>query len=507
LIAVAVLATSPWFLQACSKFKPDASLLATTLLALWLSSRAAERPFTWGGYAAAGAAIAAAMSCKLTGGLSAVPLALVSLAQARAEVRRLLGLAVAGVTSLVLFLVANPDLGLYLHFMGRLSAEYEDKAKAYGGTHLGVARRSLEMVVSELGLGSIFGGAALLGFLLLGLSAFRRGSPLRRPAPALVWLFPPVFLTAFAASTPHFKGNNVLSILPPLALFAGWTSVAAWRLLSPRLELLRPSPRLPILAAAVLAAALHLGSGAWTYVYESVVPSTHDLARNWLRAELGRLPLHVIREEAPAETYRWEGAALASGRVVAWFPWIDHEIARDPPVADGILGSGKDVEASPWATLSDAIGARIGPAPWAARGPAVEVRARPWRRRGKPVQPEAEQGGGRLHLAWPEALGGGWYSVEVWVPQRAIGGLDPYLEIAGHRRPLAWLRTAGQGHLFTSPRFRFDPRLEPPSLSLEIPRIGPEGVAFALYRWQPPWHGRATRGVGSGDPVSGSGGI
>ncbi|MEM6797214.1 MAG: glycosyltransferase family 39 protein, partial [Acidobacteriota bacterium] len=224
-VGVTLLALTPWFMLSAAKFKPDAALLATSVLALWLSARASERPFSWRGYAAAGAAIAAAMSCKLTGGLTALPLTAVAIAQALRERRRLAGLATAGATSLALFLIANPHLLFYLHFMQRLSSEYEDKAKAYGGTHLGVAGSSLELVVSREGFGPIFGALALVGFVILGLRGWRRGGALRRPSAAILWLFAPIYLAAFAASTPHFKPNNVLSTLPPLALIAGWLTV------------------------------------------------------------------------------------------------------------------------------------------------------------------------------------------------------------------------------------------------------------------------------------------
>ncbi|MEL7060662.1 MAG: glycosyltransferase family 39 protein [Acidobacteriota bacterium] len=486
LIAVGLLATSPWFLQSAAKFKPDISLLATSILALWLSARAAEHRVRWGRYAAAGAAIAAAMSCKLTGGITAVPLTLVSVVQARWAPRRLLGLGVAGATSLAFFLLLNPHLRLYLHFMERLSAEYADKAKAYGGTHWGVVRRSLELVTSEFGFGPMLGGLALLAFVVLGLSAVHPESPLRRPAPALLWLFAPLYLAAFAASTPHFKGNNVLSILPPLALCAGWLAVFVGRRLA---QIPARLPRRLVLGLAssfALVAVASQASGLTTYVYQSVVPTTHDLANNWLKAELGRQPLYLLSDEAPVGRYRWEGATLGRSNVLVRFPWTDTEIGIEPPVYDGVLGPPARVDASPWSALAKVEKTRIEPAFLHARGPAVAVRARPWSAVGGAVQPAAEAIDGRLQITWPDELGSGWYTVEVWVPQPSVASLDPHLEIGGFQRPLAWRRAAGRGHLLTSPRFAHDARRPPPTVSLAIPASGEAGIAFAFYRWRPP---------------------
>ena len=125
----------------------------------------------------------------------------------------------------------------------------------------------------------------------------------------------------------------------------------------------------------------------------------------------------------------------------------------------------------------------------------MAVRARPWGRPSEPTQPEVEERGGRLHVAWPESLAGGWYSIEVWVPQQAIGGFSSRIEISGFRRPLAWLRPMGQGHLFTSPRFAHDIHHGPPPIEMEIPPVGSGGIAFALYRWHPP---RPAKPAGSG---------
>ncbi|MEO1366042.1 MAG: glycosyltransferase family 39 protein [Acidobacteriota bacterium] len=499
LVAVIVLATSPWFLLAASKFKPDVSLLATTLLALFLSARAAERPFSLAGYAAAGAAIAAAMSCKLTGGLTAVPFTVVSVIQAWRERRRFGGLVMAGVTSLVLYLAFNPHLRLYLNFMQRLTAEYEDKAKEYGGTHLGVLRRSLEMVVSDVGFGPIFGALGLLGFVGLGVLALRRDSPLRRPAPALVWLFAPCYLFAFAASTPHFKGNNVLSILPPLALFAGWLTVSAWRHLPTGLgPRVRSAARTLGLVVAVAGGAVQ-GAEVVTYAYQSVVPTTHDVARTWLRTDSGKQPMHLLGTRDPEQHYQWEGAFLGQPRLFARFPWAEAELAPERSVYDGVLGPADTVEASPWAPMP---GIRVEPELFKARGPTVAARAQPWRRLGRPVQPQAEERDGRLYVQWPEELDVGWYSLEVWLPRRATRGMDPHVTVSEYLRPIAWLRAVGQGHLYSSPRFPYGPEQPPPRLEMAVPPAGSRAIAFALYRWQPPWHRPAAVAEKEAEPQS-----
>lgn len=483
LIAVALLATSPWFLLSAGKFKPDAPLLATTLLALWLACRAVDHGPDWRRYLGPGAAIAAAMSCKLTGGIVALPLTLVTFVQARRDPRRLIGLCVAGLVSLGLFLLANPHLALYLSYMDRLSAEYEDKAKAYGGTHLGVVERSLELVVSPTGFGALFGTLACLGFLFAGGRLLTR-SAFYRPSRLLVWLFAPLYLTVVAAKTPHFKGNNVLSILPPLAIFAGRLLVACW----PRLKhaLRRFGPRVPAavgLSAGVVAG-LYLVHGIFTYVHQSVVPTTHDLAIQWLRREVGRGPMHVAGAEAPERAYPWYGAFLRPGPMIAKFPWDPSDGLDDPWLADAALGPASYFAAASPAPPG-ARAAQFQPGWWQARGEPRTVMAFPWVQIGKPVKPELERRETITHLKWPQDTAPGWYSVEVWAPFRVAATFKDNLTIQGHPRLLAWSRKVGQGHLFTSPRFAVEEGAEPPPVTFKAPPAGDHKVAFAVYRWRP----------------------
>ena len=528
LLAAIMLATSPWFIVSAGKFKPDVALLATALLALLASSHAVARPLRWRPYLLAGVAIAAAMSCKPTGGLVAVPLALVTLVQVLRDrdPRRLLALTAAGSISLALYLVANPHVGMTLHFMERLSKEYADKALAYGGTRLGVAARSLELVVDRTGFGPLLGTFALAGWaaLLVGLvvaSRNRRRVASRRPdqdaedaARAgrwLVVLFPPLYLVAYAAKTPHFKANNVLPILPPLALIGAWAALATWRWLADRVarHLRRGDPGgrwrqgAAVLLGTVIAGMLV--HGAWTFAYESTVPTTHDHARLWLTRNSGRVPVHLLAPPPPEERYAWEGRHHGAGRELARFPLAARDLVASPAAVDGVLSNvaspaaAVDETARPTAatpadptradapiTLRQTFAPRLGEA----RGPRLTLVAAPWRHKSKPYAATVVRAEGGLTIAWPQEAPPGWYSLELWLPPQAAEVFPAQAEIDGRSVPMAWLRRAhgaGGGVLFTTPRFvTVSPRIVPPSLRVAVPDRGADRIRAALYRWLPP---------------------
>ncbi|MEM6795631.1 MAG: hypothetical protein AAF725_16755, partial [Acidobacteriota bacterium] len=236
------------------------------------------------------------------------------------------------------------------------------------------------------------------------------------------------------------------------------------------------------LGLAVAAALAFQARALVIFVHESVVPTTQDAALRWLEGELGRRPQHVLSVDQAAERYRWEGQRLRSQLSLARFPWSEEALGAPQRVYDGVIGPPELVESGPWASQP---GVRFEPVPLRLRGPAVSVRARGWSRLGDPVPPAAEAEGGSLRVVWPEQLGTGWFSLEVWVPERTLAELEKSVLVSGQALPLVWRQGVGQGHLLTTPRFRVGVDQAPPTIELEIPPEGPDSIVFALYSWRP----------------------
>ena len=304
LLAAAMLAFTPWMIHSSGNFKPDPLLLLTVLLAFWASLRAAA-DLRLRSYLIAGVAIALAASSKLTGALIAVPLVLATILGWR-ERRRWALLAAAGATTLVSFVLLNPWWWAYPRFLAGLRRDYAMRAGWDSMTRIEIPGRVLDLMLGGTGHGPIVGILALVGWCALLLEALRRRTAAaERDGLAMLLVFPPVYVFAYAVQTPYYKSNNFLPVLAFTALPAAWAVASAWSW---------ARRRWPVLARrggammAVVGGALLLVPPGPGYVYESLVPSTEDMVRLLLRNRLapaqGR---SVVIEPEARRGSIWEG--------------------------------------------------------------------------------------------------------------------------------------------------------------------------------------------------------
>ncbi|MEO1086522.1 MAG: glycosyltransferase family 39 protein, partial [Acidobacteriota bacterium] len=286
LIAAGLLAFAPWMLHSSGYNKPDALLVFGACLSFWTALRALDR----GGvtdYALAGAAIAVAMSAKLTGGLVAIPLTVGTLffLGGAERIRRAGLLALAGATSALIFVILNPYWKAYLHFIQGLQRDYAGRTEA---SPFEIPIRIAEMHVDRLLFGSILGTVALLAAAALIIrccaGVARRGADQGAIFNVRSWTallsFPLIYTMAYAVQTSYFKANNFLPVVPITALALAAALDAGWRRLAHRL----PPRSVPAVGGAAAAAlALYITVPGYRYVERSVVPTTYDAARLWLQ--------------------------------------------------------------------------------------------------------------------------------------------------------------------------------------------------------------------------------
>ena len=216
------------------------------------------------------------------GGLVALPLVVGTAFVGWRDRRRLALLALAGVSSLASFLVLNPYARYYLPWVAHLQRDYAMRAEQKGMTRGSMPRELVEYLSGPYVHGHVFAALAALGLVWLTVGLFRRAGPgeddlsaSRRAQRAMLVVFPPLYAGAYLLSTPHFKGNNVLPIVPFTTLAGLWLVWEIARRARARLPALgRPA----VLAAGAAALVVWLGSPGTLYVYRTLLPSTSDRA-------------------------------------------------------------------------------------------------------------------------------------------------------------------------------------------------------------------------------------
>lgn len=514
LLGAFLFAVTPWFVQASSLFKPDILLALTVLLTFLWSLRALEQDRleqNWvRSYALAGCGLALAVSVKLTGAIAGL-FPLIALLACRQGWRRrgAHGLA-AGGAALGLFVLLNPYFLVYSEFFSRNLDHYASRAETYEGTRFSVIARELEFLLSWTVHGRVIGLVALVSAAALAVLLLRgRGREERRSAAGLWMLlgFPVVYSLAYAASTPHFKDNNFLPVLPFTSLLAAWGLVGAWHLAARRLPLLgRARIALPVTALGIMLVA----PGPFLYVYRQLIPSTEELAR-----------AHVARQadeagEAPARALFTESKPTAKERSIV-VPGLDRfdvaaiTVERLADVSPGRLDAadgeifpasrlendGDDLYWRRLATVPRESVRRITSSPFKVRGPEQIAISHPWRLAGPPLplsdrHPLRRGSGWRLRL--PSDVGPGEIvSILVSAEGRDQAPLERpelRLDLPAGAKPLplttiSWSRDAAR---LVSERFSLDvlPRGRPLRLAFAEPVGAGLRVEVYLLRWDHP---------------------
>ena len=269
LVGAFLVAVAPFHFMLSAVFKPDVLLCATMLLAFWWTLDALEHAGL-GRYLLAGLGIGLALSSKPTGGAVAIPLTLGALVLGWKNRRHWLGLVLAGVVSLVLFLLLNPNLPRYLAAFEQQQEFYRSRViriGGYGGP-MGLAWTMLES--SFVGYhGRWIGLAAAAGMvmLLVGVWSSRGAGHKTRGRTLLLVLFA-VYSALYVVVAKHIMGQNLLPLLPFSSLAAAALLVAAWRKLPRSLA----SPAMVIFA--ISAGALLAAHRVHALTYKVWVPST-----------------------------------------------------------------------------------------------------------------------------------------------------------------------------------------------------------------------------------------
>ena len=305
--AAAMVAFAPWPIHSSGVIKPDGLLLMTIALSFWASVAAVDRPTVWR-HVLAGVAIALAISSKLTGAIIAVPLVVAVLVLGWQERRRFVLLAVAGATSVAVFVALNPYWMHYLYFLEGLKEDYAMRAGFTGMTRLSIPPKVIGLLAGESAHGLLLGSVSLVGFGLLAISALRRepgwsaaeeevaggaaseqSARVLRAKRAMFIVFPLLYTLVYTVQTPYFKPNNFQPLLLFSALSAAWLLIRAWRAATARWPLLsRPAAA----ASTIALLTLWLVIPGWLFTYRSLTPTTRDMALRHLN--------RVLREPASA---------------------------------------------------------------------------------------------------------------------------------------------------------------------------------------------------------------
>ena len=298
LLAVLILAFSPWHILGSATFTPDVQVLALSLLALWLGMRALDQPSP-GRFALVGLALGAAAAAKVTGVLVAPPVLLgVALGGGRTARRALLPLAIAVPVALVTWWLLTPPLGEYAEALETEQAIQAKRAVREASSRFTVAVFALLHPLRETVHGRLLGALALLG---LAGQAFRCLF-LLDPGPdrahrLMVLSAVPVFALGYAWATPLYRQASFLPLAAYSSLYAAVMLGILWEALAELLPRLRASWAVAAATLGVLAVTVPAG---WTFVHSSAVRGTVDAALEWVRNQLGETGPRVVLVEKEA---------------------------------------------------------------------------------------------------------------------------------------------------------------------------------------------------------------
>ena len=495
LIGCLLMAAAPWHVHAAAEFKPDSLLVLTTLLAMYWSLLAVERQ-TRRSYALAGLGIALAMSSKFPGGIVALPLCLGTLLWSWRQPRVWLQLTLAGVVSVIGFVVFNPYFHINFHFLGVLHRDYVTKAS---GTKLDGFIGAVSLPFLDTIHGPVFGGLAYLGLLVLLADTLRGDlTQTERRARWMFLSFAPLYTIIYTLITPHFKVNNFLVVLPYSSLAAAWAIALIWRRLRSSIVVLR---RRWLHAPVAVAFSVVAIWPAVAYTYNSVIPTTLDIARRSLWHHLGTHERRFIYEETWLQPLPHYEADLAPG--TEWTAWADVPslttlTSQELNAADGLIflesrltQTGADFYQTLMRHVPESAVTHVERKLLRVRGPRMVAIAHPWQPPGEEAQIKPDitaQPPLNYVVSIPERYKAGQIvSIALWVPYLPEKEHSaPQLFVgASSAIPLYPTRGMLSGHLYTTGRFVL---AEVSSLLKLTPHPGTHRDSkFAAEVW--PWSG------------------
>ncbi|HEY2293898.1 MAG TPA: glycosyltransferase family 39 protein [Thermoanaerobaculia bacterium] len=506
LLAAAILAAFGRHVQSSGELKPDILVLFLVTLTFYWTLAAAFRP-SLRRFLLVGVGVGLGVSAKYTGVAGAIPLTAAVLAEGRRDRRQWLWLVLAGVASVVTFVILNPFLDVVLDSISFLSHTYAATGTEEESGHWVVFTRQIQFLIDHHGpIVTAFVGLGVLGLLW---RIFRPGAGLspeerreRRLGSILLLSLLLGYSVLHALGMTLFRGQNYLPVVPFSSLAAAWAMVELWRWVCLRLPWLAWRPVAALLWAGVGAA---LVAQQETLVYVRVVPTTFSLVNAELLAELDPTGLrHVVYERSlgtfdsggkprrplvtPVDRLTAVPPAFLDGTDVEVFP----QSRLDGPAADFY----RDRVARCAKNQVEIVGDRW----FRSRGEPIVILRHLWELVGDPVNLQVrrpDEDSPFLVGRVPEGLAkpGGTVSLMFWVPRGAEGRNVDQLRLDPGGRSVPIFDTGRRlNHLFwTSTRFTLtgtEQRVRVPSIGTDDPA---RGYGLELYEWRPGGGGAALR--------------
>ncbi len=487
LLAAAAMSAFPRHVLSSTQFKPDILVLLLALVTFYWTLDAVFRPSVRR-FLKVGIGVGLAVATKYTGVGAAIPITGFVLARGWRDRKLWLWLILAGLASVLVFVILNPYLGVVLEYIPKQVTHYSGNARQRGTGHLDVLTQQVQFLVEHHGpIVAAFAAAGLLG---LTWKVFRPAdwSPETRLGASLALVSFLGYSAFHSAATTLFRGQNYLLVAPFSSLFAAWAFVTLWQLLAERAAHLRTAT-----AAVCLLLAALLVSRQADLVYERVVPTTWAAAGDALTAELAPLELRqVIYENQGGALRLTHGSDRAITTGAARLSKIDPATLEraDAEVFFRHRFQGKDAEfyRGREALLRGGRAQVISGAPFDSRGEAVVLLLHPWVPASAPEQLPLGRPGPARALAGRMPTGlktGEVASLVVWVPREA-GPVDALrIEPGGRRLPLTETGRRGKRRRLVTPRFELSGQEErvrvpaPPDIPVRPYRL-------ELYRWRRP---------------------
>lgn len=492
LLAAAILSAFPRHVLSSTQFKPDILVLLLTLLTFLWTLNAALRP-SLRRFLQVGLGVGLAVATKYTGVGAALPITGFVLARGWRDRRLWLWLVLAGLASILVFVLLNPYLGVVLEFIPKQLTHYSGNARQRGTGRLDVLVQQGQFLVEHHGvLLALFAGAGLVGLVWKVLRP-EGWSPERRLGASLALVSFLGYSAFHSAATSLFRGQNYLLVVPFSSLFAAWAIVETWRLLAERVAPLRTAPAgIAGMAVCLLPAALLTYEQA-DLVYTRVVPTTWDKATGALTAELSPLDLrHVIYETEGGTMRLTRGSerAITTGteQLSKLDPLLLERADAEVFLRDRFRGPEAELYRQREALLRGGRAQVITGAPFHSRGEPVVVLLHPW----APAAPPEPLVLGRPDRAValtarvpPAVQPGEVASLVLWVPRDA-GQVDALrLEPGGRRLPLTETGRRGRRRRLATPRFEVlgqEERVRVPAPS-DVPV---RSYRLEMHRWKRP---------------------
>lgn len=321
LLSAFLLAATYLHLRLSGILKPEALLLLTTLLAIWLALRAAERP-SLTRFLAAGGGVGLTLSAKYNGGPVAFCLIALTILLVWQRRWRALGwLVAAGGAALAVFLLLNPWAVTTPELLVEAFHVHSDQYRVKGEMRTGGESWRqipflLQLVTNQFGHGPLVGVVGLAALPLFGWRAHRMGwrTPEGRGLVMVLSFVLGYGILYTIASGGNLKSTNWLPLLPWTALGAAWLLLSAWRVLGRRVPLLTTT------VASVLVGSLFTLGIAWPATavpYRVLLPGTPRVASivigNHLSPTRGR---NVVSEASREEAVLRRGGDYLALRTV-----------------------------------------------------------------------------------------------------------------------------------------------------------------------------------------------